>query len=244
MATKTLSEFIENYIKNLNISGTPLSFEDYKVTLGPSFENTYYRTMKSALAKRQADKGIYGSSSSALKDAGLSRSGYRDHLSRLADDKYKSTVLSLDEQRQAKDDEAAAGYTNYLENYARSEKKLRNTVREQLLSKGIINSETAYRYALESGLSEKDARAVSESAYSLARQKVINDVMKQIVSLQLDERTTAMVAKEAGLNNADVLHLSELAKEYFEYLNSLPGDYQGTLEDIENLANNKYWNGE
>ena len=239
MATKTLSDFIKNYIKNLGISGTPQPFEDYKASLGDNYDGAYASAVAAALAKKRRSQSAYGTTAEGLSDRGLARSGYQEHLSRLSAERYEDTLSSLEERRKVAEDKALSGYAAYLSDYAKREGELRNTVKDHLLERNVLDTETAYGYAINAGLSERDARSISESIYSINRQKMIKQIIEKVMTLRLNETTTELYARAAGLNDEDIAYVTELAGEFFNYFDSSSDEYFDKIEDLENIANGK-----
>ncbi len=237
--TKTLSEFIENYIKNLGISGAPQPFEDYKASLDNDYDGSFTKAVRSALTKKRQSASDYGAVGEELSDMGLSNSGYQSYLSRLASDKYKSTLSSLEEKRNIAQGQALSGYADYLRQFAKNEGSLRNSVKEHLLDRNVIDFNTAYEYAINAGLSDSDARSISNSVYAINRQKVIKQILDQVLTLRLDENSVKLYAKAIGLNDDDTDYVISASKGLFEHFDTSSKEYQDLIDRLENNANKK-----
>lgn len=233
LAIKSLREFLDNYISNLKLSNTPQSLDDYKRKNDYTADMSYARALENAMLKNKQSGLNYGAMSESLAESGLSDSGYRGYLYDKAQENHKDALAAIESDYTEKQGQLVKGYTAYLDKLASEEKALYEKVRQNLIDNEIIDIDTAYRFAIESGLSEKQADAVSRNVYSVSRRRLMNRILEQVATLKLDGAGVKIYASAMGLSDEDSAYVVKKAEELLKHYGELSGEYLDRLDELE-----------
>ena len=181
---------------------------------------------------KKSDTG-YGDIAESLASAGLSESGYADYLKERGNKaliKDLSAAENEKELSEARDDvhyreelqrlenerlEAEKKEQERLEKEAKEIEKLKKTVASFASANSVVDFEILYDYAISLGLSEDDAKAVSESSVASIKEKIrtnnIEKTRKVIISERLTKPQAYSYAISLGLSEEDAMALSEFA---------------------------------
>jgi hypothetical protein len=102
-----------------------------------------------------------------------------------------------------------------------------------LIDNDIVDINTAIAYGVTAGLSKEDATLVGQSAYEVTKQKVLNKILEQTVSLGLDTEGAKMLAIKMGVSESDAEEIAKEVGEMLDYYRNLSDDY---LEFLENRS--------
>ena len=123
---------------------------------------------------------------------------------------------------------------SYLEKYHDKQSKIKDNVLSHLIDNDVVDINTAIAYGVNSGLSREDAEIVGKNAYEITKQKVLNNILTQTVSLGLDEDGAKMLALKMGLSDDDAAEIAKEVGELLKYYRNLSDDY---LDFLENRSN-------
>jgi len=205
---------------------------------------------------KKSDTG-YGDLAESLASAGLSDSGYADYLRDLTQEKLKDTIIDAENEKalgEAEDDlkfreEAEKAEAERLaleeEERIKAEKdikaaekemkaaekeiqKLKKTVSSFASANNVVDYSLLYDYAVGIGLSDADAKSVSEMSIKNVkeklRQKNIEKSREVIISERLTKDQAYSYAINIGLSEEDALLLAEFAYKMNQAADRIIGD--------------------
>lgn len=232
-STKTLSDFIKNHIRNLNISGTPMSYGEYKLTQNTDHEKKYRDGIAEAMLKSRRKSAEYGTEKERVIDSGLGASGYREYLGKRAGEELMQSAQMIKGERQRSENTLLLGYAEYLRSYAKQEQDTRSRVIKELLESGVPDYKAAFDHAINSGLSQSDAEKIAENVYAQNRQRAIKIAIDQIVTLRLDRKGVELYARAVGLNEEDTAYIIESANKILNNFDMSSDELEDKLEELE-----------
>ena len=233
---RSLEDYLRSYFRSTHMENGPMSFATYKAESGENGKATYQRAMQEAsIASALGDSG-YGITKESLRQKGLSVSGYRDYLTRVGADRLAATDTALRQEMAETEEKNAQGYLAYLSSYGEEQQRIGRRVSETLISRGVINAESAYNYAVQSGLSPDMAKQVVESTYGVLRQKVIDEIMGKIAMLELDAKGAEIYARHMGLSDSDASFLGKAAEKLIDHYIDISDSYYEHLKELEELG--------
>lgn len=199
----SLEDFLKKYLNSKRPKSSAVSFDDYKASQGMSYESDYSDGVENAYLSLRKSSPYHTDRAESIYEKGLAGSGYAEHLGRQAKQSYEGTLKSLYEQRTNDEREALGKYASYLSEYRRVRNNLIKSVRGELIKNSIINLDTAYNYAISSGLSSDEALEVSRTVYEAGREKIMADVIERAATLEIDADAAALLAEKLGLTKED-----------------------------------------
>ncbi len=217
MPEKTLEEFVSEYMANKAKSNTKESYESWLRANGINAEKIYFDTVRDIESDYQRELSGHGSRAEALAGLGLTGSGYSDYLSGKAYSemqKGKQDARSTYAENKRKN---ISGYQSYIKDYKEAEDKSIKAVVKAIGNDGIVDYDTAYRYAVSLGLSEESASAAAKTASDYAVKTLRSSVMKRILSQGLGKTQAINYALGLGLSENDANELGEYAREISKY---------------------------
>ncbi len=217
MAEKTLEEFISEYIKNKELSSTKESYEAWLRKNGISAESTYGNSIKEIDSDYKRMLPTHGSDAEKLSDIGLTDSGYSDYLRGKAYSQMQRDK-SIARSKYASDStKNIKGYQSYLDSYAKSESAAIDKVVRMISSDGILDYDTAYRYAVTLGLSKESAAAAAGMARDHTIKTLKSSLMNRIISGRLTGTQARELALGLGFDKKDADSLEKYAEEVNSY---------------------------
>lgn len=236
----TLEEFMKKYISNQRLAGSADSFDIYKHKNGINYDRTFTKAVKSLYADQKRNSASYGQNYRNISNKGLQNSGYAEYINAISSSKYNSGLDRLKDERGTALTKALGGYTSYLQRYADKQTSLKKSVTSQLINNGIVNLNDAVSYAIGQGLSEEDAIAVGNNAYSVNKRKVFNSILEQSASLGLDKDGAIMLAKKMGFTDDDAAEIGEEVSEMMKHYRDISSEYLEYLEQKSNQITNTF----
>ena len=233
---KKTAPSLEGYLKKAlatvpYVSGAK-SYSDYIKDTGSSYKSDYSRAMQKAALNYTKRLAGYGATAEGLANAGIS-GGYAARLDDMAKESYIGEAEALYENKAAAESELLSGYRKYLESFTKQRDTLKKNVREQLMKGEVISPDSLYSYGIGAGLTEAEAKEISDSVYKSLRLKVMGDILSRVASLTLDPERAVMLATDKGLNRSDVDLLRKRALEYYSP-STTDSSYLDYLESIGN----------
>ncbi len=233
---KKLASF-EDYIQSLKLKNTDETldtYDMYKYKSGTDLDRDYYSDLSSLYAATKKKLSGYGSKSTALANNGLQSSGYSAYIDSKARSEYASKYNDLTAKRISDENKMQLGYSDYLDQAAKEKASLKKSVLSSLIDGNIIKLDDAIAYGMSAGLSKDDANEVGQTVYSITKQKVLNGLMEQVVSLGLDSTGAALLAEKMGISHSDAVKFGKEAEEMLKYYANISDAY---LKYLENQAN-------
>ncbi len=242
MANKTLAleEFISSYLEENKRQKSADSYAEYLHKNGLGTAREYAEEMDKLYAKRKTGNAEYGINKRNIDAFGLQNSGYADFVNNLSDNLYKRGVNSAEQKMRKKELDSMSGYLGYLEKHTEKRNQLKNDVMSYLVKNQIVDLEDAVRFAIDSGLDENEALAVADGAYRTNKQKVFNEILKQVASLGLDTEGAVMLARKMGVSDKDAESFGEEISELLEYYGSISDEYLAFLEEQASKTTNTF----
>ena len=229
----TLEDLMNKYLSKNPTLGTPDTYDVYKHKNDLSSVKSYTDAVNSLYASSKKASSSYGVNSRKISNKGLQESGYSTYIDDLAKNSFTSGLKSLNDEYAQKENKNRASYVSYLEKYRDKQNQVKDNVMSHLISNDIVDINTAIAYGVNSGLSREDAEIIGASAYEITKQKVLNKILEQTVSLGLDQDGAKMLALKMGVNDTDADKISKEVGEMLEYYRNLSDDY---LEFLENRS--------
>lgn len=233
-STVKLEDLLKNRLNNQGLSNAPSTYDAYTHKKGVSTAKSYSDAMGALYAASKKNLASYGVNNRILNNKGLQNSGYKDYINDMAKNGFESGASIL-RQNYANDEASAReSYMGYLDSYADKHASLRKSVMSHLIDNDIVDMSTAIAYGVSAGLSEDEARQISESAYEITKQKVFNTLLEQTVSLGLDSEGARMLAMKMGISESDANTFAEEISELLSYYANVSDDYLDYLEQRAN----------
>lgn len=232
--SKTLEEFVENYIKNKAMSSSKESYADWLISNGVSADKIYSDSIRDISSDYMKARSEYGSNAEKLASLGLGVSGYSDYLSGKAYSEMQKSKSNVRENYAEAIDKIDAGYQEYLKKYAENENQSYERIVGDLTDKGIIDYTTAYNYAVGAGLSSDIAKAAAKTASDINRVKLKESIAKTVLSQQLTATQAKQYALQLGLTEEEAKEIAKYSSAINEYVSTdgyTDADY---LEDLKN----------
>lgn len=234
--SKTLEEFVENYIKNKAASSTKESYVDWLASNGVAADKIYSDSIKAINADYMKARSEYGANAEKLAGLGLTSSGYSDYLRGKAySEMQRGKAAARDSYAQAAR-QNDRGYQEYLQKYAESESQSYEKIIGEITEKGIIDYTTAYNYAVGAGLGNDMAMAAAKTASDISRAKLKESITKTVLYQKLTADQAMEYALLLGLSDVDAKEIAIYAAKANEYV--FKGGYTDSdyLEDLKNKA--------
>lgn len=229
----TLEDLMNKYLSKNPTLGTPDTYDVYKHNNDLSSVKSYTDAVNSLYASSKKASSSYGANNRKITNKGLQNSGYSTYIDDLAKNSFTSGLKSLNDEYAQKENKNRASYVSYLEKYRDKQNQVKDNVMSHLISNDIVDINTAIAYGVNSGLSREDAEIIGASAYEITKQKVLNKILEQTVSLGLDQDGAKMLALKMGVNDTDADKIAKEVGEMLEYYRNLSDDY---LEFLENRS--------
>lgn len=223
----SLEDFFRKYMKNPALYDGADTYESYLRKKGENPTADYYGSLSALNRERRRGDSGYGVSGERLASMGLSASGYSQYLGERAKSDYQSRIDSLERATKEKNDSLSGDYLSYLEKYKTAQDTLSRSIGEKIMRSKILGEEHAYRYALDSGLSEKRARSVAESSAKAAREELLRSIIAELPSMNLDGESAWNYAISLGLTKSE----AERARLYAESLKKASAGMSGGYLD-------------
>jgi len=236
----TLEDFLSKYLKNQKSKNGADTYEEYKNKIGANYNTVYGRGMQSLYVDALKSSPSYKQNYANLENKGLQNSGYKEYLADKNANLYEAKAYSLAAARNNSASKTARGYLEYLEKYENEQTRKTKSVMTHLIENSVVDPEIALSYAIGQGLSEEDATAVVKSAYSINRQKVLNSILEQTVSLGLDRDGAVLLAKKMGITDSDAEKIGYEVEELLKYYGNVSDSYLQYLEQKSNKTTNTF----
>ena len=195
-AKSKLEEYFKNYMKE---KGETVKHDNFSTYVDREFDSE--KAMSDALERSYASSRENNAEN--LYSAGLSRSGYADYLREKKLSAYEKEKKALSAERDREVHSYAKNYQSYLDGIIQKNEGLKRTVTNELISKQIVPTLDAVKYAIERGLSAKDAESVAHLSYSTLKTKLRGEIIQLAVSYEIDAVTAENMALAYGLKKDD-----------------------------------------
>ncbi len=238
--TKSLEDYLKSYFRSTHLENGPMSYATYKAENGTDATMGYQRALQEAGISAALASSDYGTTAESLRQQGISSSGYRDYLTRVGVDNLASIEEGLRRDMEDTERRNVQGYLSYLSTYGEEQQRIGRRVSETLISRGIINSDSAYNYAIQSGLSPEMAKQVVESSYGVIRQRLIDEIMTKTLMLELDAESAELYARHMGLSNSDAAYIGRTAEKLIDNYINMSDSFREHLKEVERLGGHAY----
>ena len=231
--TQTLEDFIRIYVNNKKNSHPAVGYAEWLGGNGIKSREIYSDALRDIVSDSAKSRPTYGKESERLAGLGLTSSGYAQYLESLTKEREASRRGGALEKYIENELSNVKGYGKYLEGLSVAEKNLYEKVEQRLYDLSTASYDWAYRYAIESGLSEEDASELAKKTSEAAAGKAINKVLDAIVNKELIERQAKQYALSLGLGETKAAELGEYARKMNSDL-YYSRDYSQYLKDKAN----------
>lgn len=240
--SKSLEEFVENYIKNKARASSGESYADWLISNGVAADKIYSDRIKDIGADYIRAKSEYGTTAEKLSNLGLGSSGYSDYIGGKAYSEMQKSKIAARNSYNETAEKNAAGYQEYLRKYTERENESYERIVGEITEKGIIDYTTAYNYAVGAGLGSDIAKAAAKTASDINRTKLKESIIKTVMSEQLTSTQAKQYALQLGLDEEDAKEIADYAGAANEYVSTggyTDADYLKDLkEKIKNTKKN------
>lgn len=209
-------------------------YREYLAKLGAYAPAT--TDVQAQIATKKAVKSAdYGVSGEELAAAGLQGSGYESYLNTLVERESEKKLADAERVKQINQYKHISGYRRYVDNYNSAQEKIQEGVIERIKELACFDSDYAYRLAIESGLSEDNARSVSKYGVVLAKKKAILEAISYSKRHNLYSYNARKYALNLGLDSksADIVAAAMLKANYgdiTDYTTLTPEAYLNILK--------------
>lgn len=228
---QSLEDFIKTYLENQSIKNTKESYESWVKTGGIDSKGIYNDRLIDANTDYMKSKTGYGSIAESLSKRGLTGSGYSDYIAASAYTDYQKSKDRAAAEYSENERKNLKGYSDYVKGIEKNESELAKDYIGYLvdLSKGssdtsfmdtitnigkqsITDYDTAYKIAIQSGLSEEVAASVAEIGTTIVKNGIKTKIMDRVVEFTMTEAEAREYALSLGLSIEDADEIAEYAK--------------------------------
>lgn len=230
----SLEDLIKKYLSKNPTHATADTYDLYKHKNGINTAKSYSDAVNSLYSSLKKNSSSYGANNRNIYNKGLQNSGFSSYIDALNDNAFLKSAKNLKEAYSNEESNARSSYASYLEKYNDRQQKVKRNVMSHLIDNDVVDINTAIAYGIHAGLSAEDAEAVGQSAYSVTKQKVLNDILEQTVTLGLDKQGAKKLALKMGVNETDAELMANEVEELLSYYRELSDDYLEYLEQRSN----------
>ncbi len=209
---KTLTDFIDDHVKNKRIE----SYAEWVAAYGQDAEREYARRVAAADGDYAASRAHYGLQGAALREGGLTGSGYAAYLDGVAysaRSAAKSTALS---ERSAMEAENRRGYAAYINGGTGSPVADTSSALGKLLSVGIVDEGVATSYLIQLGLAEDEAKDLASLNRQIQKNSAsVREYLLRLCTEKMYSYSVAyQYALDAGMSDAAAKDLASEVQAY------------------------------
>ena len=231
MFKSSMLDLLKKYYASTNPTlGAPDTYDVYKHKNGLDTAKSYSDAVSSLFARSKKNMSSYGNNNRIINNKGLQNSGYADYIDAKAKSSFDYGKAALEDSYHRSNEDTLSSYASYLEKYQDKQNSTKSRVLSHLIDNSILDISTAIAYGINAGLSFDDAKAVGESAYQTSKNKIANDILKQSVSLGLDQAGAKRLAISMGLSSRDADEIAKEVADMLKYYNNISADYLAFLE--------------
>ena len=230
----TLEELIKKYRSTTPALSAPDSYDVYKHKNRLENIGSYSNAVASLYAASKRGSSQYGANNRKLSNKGLQNSGYAAYVDSLSKNSFKSGAEALKDNFAKAEDDSRFSYAAYLDKYREKKETVKKSVMSHLVDNDVVDINTAIAYGMNVGLSPEDAKAIGESAYEITKQKTLNKILEQTVSLGLDKDGAKALALKMGISEEDANSLAEEVDDMLKYYSNISKEYLEFLEQRSN----------
>lgn len=209
----TLEDFMRQYIRNAAIENQKTdSYADYILKNGTDPAPVYADTLKNAITVYEKSLPTYGEAAEKLGRGGMAGSGYGAYLEEAAGEIMRSAEETAAKQAEAGARKNRSDYAAYLEGEREKAETLRKQVASSIGNKKIFDADTAYQYAVISGLGDSDAAATATVATAVARDEKKKEVTERAIRYGLGYQAAYRYAVACGLDGEAAEMIAEASE--------------------------------
>lgn len=188
--------------------------DSYSVWLrkNPTVKNAY-PTPDAAATDRARSAVRHGATAEALFGMGLQSGGYAQYLTKQADLNFKNAKQAYKAAESGAKAAGLSGYAKYLTAHEEKQTSLARQVTDSIGRGESLDAENAYRVALASGLTEKNARIAAEVGIETAKKRMTSHIIEAIIDKKLSQRRTVEYAKKLGFSDAEAESFGAYAEQ-------------------------------
>lgn len=221
----------EQYAIQSPTLGRADSYDLFKHKNNLNQANSYSDAVSSLFADTKKGLSSYGENSRIFNNKGLQNSGYSDFVDVMSRKMFERGKDALKSSYGRTEAENLSSYASYLAKFKDKQDSTKRSVLSHLVNNDILDINTAIAYGVNAGLSFDDAKALGESAYQTTKEKIANEILKQSVSLGLDQAGAKKLAMNMGLSITDAAEIADEVAEMLKYYSSISKDYLAFLEE-------------
>ena len=215
---KNLEDFIEKYIQNKAKSETAESYRAWLEKKGATPKLDYSENLRKITESYNRSKAVYGTNAERSANLGLANSGYRDYLSQAAKEKFAADKTDTMRKFQSSEQKNRSAYSEYISKIMNSEQKDYQTIIKEISNYGVIDYDTAYRYAVSAGLSGDEAKSAAKNASDLSKNKLRISIMRSVISKSLTAKETKEYALSLGFSEEEANKIAQYAENINDYV--------------------------
>ena len=237
--TKTFEQFLKTYLDNQAIADPKESYTDWVKAKAKDPKTLFKEREDSIAVANLKSKSGYGKTAESLASSGLLRSGYADYINKRSDKIKLSSLNEAYTKYGSSEGESIRGYNEYIAARQKSDEEALlgsyesySEVVSKLTDVGIVDFDSAYEYAISSGLSEKEAASAADTAVEVIKRGLKESVIKKALSERLSDGETYAFAMGIGLSEADARELAGYVKSMNNLVTPTDGSsYADYLKD-------------
>ena len=226
----SLEDLVKKHLTGGTPTGTPDSYDVFKHKNNLNAAKSFTDAVNSLYASSKKNSSDYGTNSRIISNKGLQNSGYSEYIDDMSKKSFDSGLEALQDTYANNEAKNRASYASYLEKYSDKQLQTKNNVMSHLINNDIVDLNTAIAYGMHAGLSREEAEAIGQSAYEVTRQRVLNKILEQTVSLGLDQNGARMLALKMGVSESDANSIANEVSELLEYYRDISKEYLDFLE--------------
>lgn len=214
----------------------PKTYAEWLASEGEDARGKYADALDAIERDAAAAMPGYGATAEGLASRGLAASGYADYLGGRAYAERQKLRDAARREYQSGLERNRAGYAEYLSGYASDEHALCERVGNKLLGSGIDDFDTAYNYAVSSGVSEKTAGRLASDAVAKTRAQRKQTVLDRVYRDGIDRTHAIIIALNAGLTKEEAEEIGEFAYQMSLYASGANKNGKKPEEYIEQFG--------
>ena len=241
--TAKLEDFIKTYVKNKRINSSPESYSDWLKTYGVDSNRILNQAISDIRTDYERAKSSYGTNAERLSSIGLTSSGYSDYLSGKAYATMQNRKSGAYKQFSENEEKNRSGFLDYVEGVIKEQENAQKAENDSfyktvsnIVNAGIRDTDEAYDFAIESGLSEEKATAAAKTACERGHRRLAEDALSYIIGHGFDKTQAREYAIAVGLSEEEAEDIAKYAdsinsnpyytKDYLEYLKYKENNYK------------------
>ena len=216
------------YVPDVKSSFEKKKYAEWLKENGKDSGTSYAAALTAARTKLQQSLPTYGAVAERVNSIGLSKAGYSEYLKSAAENAYKRSVKEATDKRDAIDTENEAAYRSYSEAYDKDQAEKLRRVISTLAATDKLDYGAMLKLGVESGLSEKNAKAAAKAGYESVLSKLRRIALSTVEENGHDFEDAYNYGISLGLPEDEALYLAAYAESV--HYSNVNDDYLSNLK--------------